>query len=70
MASSLQPVLVMPVYRGSEKFRRALNSIRASEHHFRRIVISLNSSRGSEDERIVSEYRAAGATKIEVIQVG
>ncbi len=70
MTSSLQPVLVMPVYRGSEKFRRALNSIRASEHHFRRIVISLNSSCGSQDEQIVSEYRAAGATKIEVIQVG
>ncbi len=60
----------MPVYRGGEKFRRALNSVRGAEHHFRRIIISLNSSPGSPDERIIEEFRAARDTTIEVVQTG
>ena len=70
MTVPLQPVLVMPVYRGGEKFRRALNSIRGAEQHFRRIIISLNSPYGSPDERTIDDYQAAGDTKIEVIQSG
>lgn len=60
----------MPVYRGGAKFARGLASIRPAEHHFRRIVISLNSSKGSPDEEIVAAYREQGPTKIEVIQAG
>lgn len=66
----LQPVLVLPVYRGGEKFRRALASVRPAERHFRRIVISLNSAPGSPDEEIVADYLAQGPSKVEVIQSG
>lgn len=60
----------MPVYRGGEKFARALASVRPAERHFRRIVISLNSPAGSLDEETVAAYRAEGPTTIEVIQSG
>ncbi len=60
----------MPVYRGGIKFARALASVRPAEQHFRRIVVSLNSPAGSPDEATIEAYRAAGPTKIEVIQSG
>ena len=68
MSEQLQPVLVLPVYRGGDKFRRALASMRPAESYFRRIVVSLNASRGSSDENIIEEYRATGSSKVEVIQ--
>lgn len=58
----------MPVYRGGEKFKRALDSIRHAENYFRRIVISLNSAPGSADEEVVRAYQALSPTKVEVIQ--
>ena len=70
MSRPLQPVLVLPVYRGGAKFARALASVRASETHFRRIIVSLNSPAGSADEETIATYRAQGPTKIEVIQTG
>jgi hypothetical protein len=70
VARPLQPVLVLPVYRGGIRFERALTSVRRSEKYFRRIVVSLNSAKGSDDERIIEEYREQGETKIEVIQTG
>lgn len=70
MTTPLQPILVMPVYRGGERFERALTSVRKSEQYFRRIVISLNSQKGSPDEGAIERYRQLGATKIEVIQAG
>lgn len=66
----IQPILVLPVYRGGERFRRALRSLRGAEQYFSRIVISLNSAPGSPDETSVSEYRELGETKIEVVQSG
>ena len=60
----------MPVYRGGEKFRRALESVRGAEHFFKRVIISLNSPLGSPDEKATEDFRAAGDTKIEVIQTG
>jgi hypothetical protein len=66
----LQPILVLPVYRGGPKFARALDSLRQSEQYFRRIVVSLNSPKGSPDEDTVAAYRTGGESKIEVIQSG
>lgn len=75
MAPSLQPILVVPVYRGGERFERALRSLRPSEQYFRRIVISLNSPQGSPDEDAVARYRGqaeadGSPSKIEVVQTG
>ena len=70
MGEPLQPILVMPVYRGGERFARALASLRGAEHYFRRIVVSLNGPAGSGDEQTLAAYRAQGPTKIEVVQTG
>lgn len=67
MPRHLQPILVLPVYRGGLKFERALRSVRAAEPFFRRIVISLNSPADSPDLETVAKYRAGGLTTIEVI---
>jgi len=61
---------VLPVYRGGEKFQRALDSVRAAEQHFRRVVVSLNGPLDSEDAARVAAYRAASPTRLEVIQTG
>lgn len=70
MPRPLQPILVLPVYRGGPKFARALASVRPAERFFRRIVVSLNSAPGSPDEDVVAAYRAQGPTKVEVVQTG
>ena len=70
VTSPLQPVLVLPVYRGGPKFVRALDSVRRSEHHFRRIIVSLNGPMSSADRDAVDAYLAAGDSKLEVIQTG
>lgn len=70
MTAPLQPVLVMPVYRGGAKFQRALESVRGAEDFFKRVIISLNSPLGSPDEKTVEDFRATGDTNIEVIQTG
>lgn len=70
VTTPIQPILVLPVYRGGDRFARALRSLRDSEQYFRRIVISLNSPSGSPDEDTIAEYRAQGPTKIEMIQSG
>ncbi len=60
----------MPVYRGGEKFVRALASIRDVESYFRRIVISLNGPLDSADQHTMAEYRALSPSKVEVITTG
>jgi hypothetical protein len=70
VTTPIQPILVLPVYRGGDRFKRALRSLRGSEQYFSRIVISLNSPSGSPDEDTVAQYKAQGPTKIEVIQSG
>ena len=67
MPRPLQPILVLPVYRGGLKFERALRSVRAAEPFFRRIVISLNSPADSPDLETVENYRNDGPSTIEVI---
>jgi len=66
----LRPTLVLPVYRGGERLKRSLASVRESEKYFDRIVVSLNSAQGSQDEATIAEYKSIGSTKIEVIQSG
>ena len=68
----LQPILVVLVYRGGDRFRRALDSIGPAEHHFRRIVVSITGAVESEDMTTVQKYLddhelAGQPTKVEVI---
>lgn len=67
MPRPLQPVLVLPVYRGGQKFERALRSLQAAEPFFRRIVVSMNSPINSPDLETVNEYLAKAPSKAEVI---
>ena len=75
MSRPLQPILVVLVYRGGERFRRALASIDRSEDHFRRVVISVTGPRGGHDMRAVEEYQrqraeAGRPSKVELICSG
>lgn len=49
MSERLQPILVVMVWRGGQRFERCLASIAASSHHFRRIVLSVTSAPDSDD---------------------
>jgi len=64
----LQPVLVLPVYRGGEKLLRALASLVPSAGYFRRIVVSLNSPAGSPDAQAVADFEAVHRIGLEAIQ--
>jgi len=64
---TLQPILVLPVYRGGAKFKRALRSLRPAEPFFRRIIISLNSPSQSPDLETIDRYREESSSKVEVI---
>jgi hypothetical protein len=51
LAAGLEPrlVLLLPVYQGGEMFKRCLQSVRAAQHLFDIIVISLNGEEAAED---------------------
>jgi len=70
-----QPILVVLVYRGGERFARAMDSIGPAEHLFRRIVVSLTGPPDSVDMTTVNEYlvvreRSGTPSKVEVICSG
>ena len=52
----LQPILVVLVWRGGERFKRSLNSLIDSEQFFRRIVLSITSEANSDDVHIARQY--------------
>lgn len=60
-ADSRQPILVVLVWRGGERFRRALESIGPSEKYFSRVVLSITSEPDSADVRVAHEYIAQRA---------
>jgi hypothetical protein len=47
----------MPVFRGGERFKRALHSLHGASPYFTRIVISLNSPHGSPDMVMAEEFK-------------
>ncbi len=65
-----QPILVMMVYRGGQRFERALRSLQATEHHFKRIILSVTAPPDSQDLRIAEEFRATVVPRAEVICTG
>jgi hypothetical protein len=71
----IQPILVVLVWRGGDRFKRALESIWPAEKYFKRIVVSLVSEKDSTDVQIVRSYIEEHATdetssKVEVICSG
>ena len=70
VATSVQPVLVLPVYRGGKKFHRALDSIVSVQQHFKRIVISLNGPMESDDAHWARTFTREQIPQAEIIQTG
>lgn len=68
-ATPLQPTLILPVYRGGERFVRALDSVEASAEWFSSVVISVNGPHGSEDDRRAREV-AERTPGVNVITTG
>jgi hypothetical protein len=59
--SRTQPILVVMDYRGSDRFRRCLDSVRLSEHLFSRVILSITAPADSEDMQIAEKYVASMA---------
>ena len=60
----------MMVYRGGERFQRALASLVDSQQFFSRIVVSVTAPEASEDMRIAERFRAESLNRMEVICTG
>lgn len=70
MRESLQPILVVLVYRGGERFQRALDSIAKSHQFFSRIILSVTSQRDSPDIRLAEAFREEILQRVEIICTG
>ena len=70
MTLAVQPTLVLPVYRGAERFARALGSLPSSEEDFARIIVSINGAHTSDDMAAITEYSRAHSSKVEIICTG
>ena len=64
-----RPILVCMVWRGGERFERALRSIHASRRHFSRVVLSVTSEPHSADMRLAKAAQTTDPS-IEVICTG
>lgn len=53
---SLQPILVVLVWRGGARFERALESLRQAEKYFKRVVLSITSEPDSADMKAAEQY--------------
>lgn len=74
-SDAIKPILVVLVWRGGERFQRALDSIGEAEKFFSRIVISITSELTSDDLTIADDYvkrmnSATEASRAEIICTG
>lgn len=74
-SDAIKPILVVLVWRGGERFQRALDSIGEAEKFFSRIVISITSEWTSDDLKIADAYvkrmnSATQASRAEIICTG
>jgi len=67
MTIPLQPILVVLVYRGGERFKRALDSITKSERFFSRIILSVTAHRDSPDMQMAESFRDQSLERAEII---
>ena len=58
MSAPLQPILVMMSYRGGERLARCLKSIERSQHHFKRVLLSVTSAPDSDDMRQCEAFQS------------
>lgn len=65
-----QPILVMMVYRGGERFQRALTSLLDSQQFFKRIVVSVTAPETSDDVLIAERFRDESLNRMELICTG
>ena len=70
MTIPLQPILVVLVYRGGERFKRALDSITKSERFFSRIILSVTAHRDSPDMQMAESFRDQSLERAEIICTG
>ena len=70
MTSPVQPILVVLVYRGGDRFQRALDSIIAAERFFSRIILSVTASIDSPDMRLAENFRDRLLPRTEIICTG
>ena len=68
-AAIVRPVLVLPVYRGGDRFRRALHTMPEAAPWFERVIISVNSEPDSADYRIALEA-AQSLPRCDVVTTG
>jgi hypothetical protein len=70
VTEAVQPILVLPVYRGGPRFARALGSLARSEQYFARIIVSLNGPRTSDDMTAITDYIEKHSSKVEIVCTG
>jgi hypothetical protein len=54
----VKPILVMMSWRGGKRLERCLDSIGASKHHFKRIILSITSTRNSADFALAQRFQS------------
>lgn len=68
-ATAVQPILVSMVWRGGQRFNRALESIRAGRKYFSRVVLSVTGPVDGDDMRLALEFQESDPS-VEVICTG
>jgi hypothetical protein len=69
-ADPLQPILAMMSYRGGARLARCLDSIEESQHHFKRIILSVTATEDSDDMRQCLDFQRNRVPRAEVICTG
>ncbi len=62
-----RPIIVIPVYRGGERFQRCLASLAGAPDYFAAIVVSINGPAGSPDHERALEYQAHAGLPVEIL---
>lgn len=69
-ATDPRPVLLIPVYRGGERFERCLRSLACAPEYFSAVVLSMNSTNDSADRARALDYQANAALPVVVLSTG
>ena len=70
LATDPRPVLLIPVYRGGERFERCLSSLTCAPEYFSAVVLSMNSPRESADHLLALEFQASAKLPVVVLNTG
>ena len=67
VSMDLRPILVVPVYKGGERFTRCLASIEKAEQYFSAVLLSINSDPGSADLIQARDFQDRSGIHVQVI---